>query len=195
MAHAKQVYKYRSLISYVQGMGGIRTHAGADSARSRAHIYHNQRVYTIHAPTSAPALLHILNLIEWYNLSEKSGTGLNMHWLVKPLKCERKFNNLSDTSLLSRSKVAFVYVILNYIQIQTWTANQATEYGRVHYRPLPREVDAGGAGSSRMASLTPSETGDTTLEVLSLFMPHFGNADGQHFKNERYYCCLLIVGE
>ncbi|KAL4074053.1 hypothetical protein J3A83DRAFT_2663663 [Scleroderma citrinum] len=120
MAHAKQVYKYRSLMyvfeghyylrnsSYVQGMGGIRTHAGADSARSRAHIYHNQRVYTIHAPTSAPALLHILNLIEWYNLSEKSGTGLNMHWLVKPLKCERKFNNLSDTSLLSRSKVAFV---------------------------------------------------------------------------------------
>jgi len=46
--------------------------------------YRGRRVYTSHAPTSGPVLLHMLNLAEMYELNEMNG--LNVHRLVEIMK-------------------------------------------------------------------------------------------------------------
>ena len=60
--------------------------------------YLSRKVYTTHAPTSGPVLLHMLNIMEHYDLSEGM-TGLNVHRLVEAIKCN-----------ISRS-VAVIYVL------------------------------------------------------------------------------------
>jgi gamma-glutamyltranspeptidase/glutathione hydrolase/leukotriene-C4 hydrolase len=47
-----------------------------------------RRIYTTHAPTSGPVLLHILNLLEGYNLIKDGPAPLNIHRLVEALKCK-----------------------------------------------------------------------------------------------------------
>ena len=49
--------------------------------------YLSRKVYTTHAPTSGPVLLHMLNIMEHYDLSEEGMTGLNVHRLVEAMKC------------------------------------------------------------------------------------------------------------
>lgn len=46
--------------------------------------YRGRKVYTTHAPTSGPVLLHMLNLVENYDFLEKNA--LNVHRLVEVLK-------------------------------------------------------------------------------------------------------------
>ena len=48
--------------------------------------YLSRNVYTTHAPSSGPVLLHMLNIMEHYNL-EEGMTGLNIHRLVEAIKC------------------------------------------------------------------------------------------------------------
>lgn len=48
----------------------------------------NRRVYTTGAPTSGPVLLHMLNLLEKYDLEREGRTGLNMHRFVEVMKCK-----------------------------------------------------------------------------------------------------------
>lgn len=48
--------------------------------------YLSRKVYTTHAPTSGPVLLHMLNIMEHYDLSEGM-TDLNVHRLVEAIKC------------------------------------------------------------------------------------------------------------
>jgi len=47
----------------------------------------SRKVYTTHAPTSGPVLLHMLKIMEHYDLSEEGMTGLNVHRLVEAIKC------------------------------------------------------------------------------------------------------------
>ena len=49
--------------------------------------YLSRKVYTTHAPSSGPVLLHMLNVMEHYDLSEEGMTGLNVHRLVEAIKC------------------------------------------------------------------------------------------------------------
>ena len=50
--------------------------------------YRGRRVYTTHAPTSGPVLLHMLNLIEHYDEFIPMGrTGLNVHREVEAMRC------------------------------------------------------------------------------------------------------------
>lgn len=53
--------------------------------------YRGRKVYTSHAPTSGPVLLHMLNLLEQYDLTGEGRTALNTHRLVEVLKCECTF--------------------------------------------------------------------------------------------------------
>lgn len=53
--------------------------------------YRGRKVYTPHAPTSGPVLLHMLNLFERYDLAGEGRTGLNTHRLVEIIKCECTF--------------------------------------------------------------------------------------------------------
>ncbi len=54
--------------------------------------YRGRKVYTTHAPTSGPVLLHMLNLLEQYEDFVKEGrTSLNMHRVIEIMKCTRYF--------------------------------------------------------------------------------------------------------
>lgn len=46
--------------------------------------YRGRRIYTTQAPTSGPALLHMLNLMEKYDLKERNG--LNVHRMIEAMK-------------------------------------------------------------------------------------------------------------
>jgi gamma-glutamyltranspeptidase/glutathione hydrolase/leukotriene-C4 hydrolase len=52
--------------------------------------YRGKKVYTSHAPTSGPAFLHMLNLMEKFgNASLEEGrTSLNAHRTIEVMKCE-----------------------------------------------------------------------------------------------------------
>jgi hypothetical protein len=51
--------------------------------------YRNRTVYTTHAPTSGPVVLHILNLLENYDLPREGRTPLNIHRVIEAMKCKR----------------------------------------------------------------------------------------------------------
>ncbi|KAF8798738.1 gamma-glutamyltranspeptidase [Phlegmacium glaucopus] len=70
--------------------------------RALEGTYRGRKVYTTHAPTSGPVLLHMLNLVENYDFEEKNA--LNVHRLVEALKfgfaartrvCDPRYNNSS----------------------------------------------------------------------------------------------------
>jgi gamma-glutamyltranspeptidase/glutathione hydrolase/leukotriene-C4 hydrolase len=53
-----------------------------------AGTYRNRHVYTTQAPTSGPIVLHILNLLENYDLPGEGRTALNIHRLIEAMKCK-----------------------------------------------------------------------------------------------------------
>ncbi len=57
-------------------------------ARAVEGSYRGRKVYTTHAPTSGPVLLHILNILEAFDLVGEGRTGTNVHRFVEALKCE-----------------------------------------------------------------------------------------------------------
>lgn len=82
----------------VHQAGGILTHADLKHydvrvERSLEGTYRGRRVYTSNAPTSGPVLLHMLNLMEHYDLIEEGRTELNLHRMVEAIKCKHCFGN------------------------------------------------------------------------------------------------------
>lgn len=80
-----------SIIRKIQATGGIMTNEDLENYtvkvdRALQGTYHDKKVYTSHAPTSGPVLLHILNLLERYDLIGEGRTGLNIHRFVEALK-------------------------------------------------------------------------------------------------------------
>ncbi|KAI0087996.1 gamma-glutamyltranspeptidase [Irpex rosettiformis] len=81
-----------SLVAKVQEAGGIMTLQ--DFADYKAKVepalegsYRGKRVYTTHAPTSGPALLHMLNLLEQFeDFVEEGRSSLNMHRVIEIMK-------------------------------------------------------------------------------------------------------------
>lgn len=75
----------------VRETGGILTHEDLENYTviiqpALQGTYLSRKVYTTHAPTSGPVLLHMLNIMEHYDLSDGM-TGLNVHRLVEAIKC------------------------------------------------------------------------------------------------------------
>ena len=82
-----------ALLEKVQLTGGILT--ASDFAAYEPIVmpalkgsYKNRTVYTSHAPTSGPVLLHMLNLLESFNDEDDTNEGLRLHRFVETLKCE-----------------------------------------------------------------------------------------------------------
>ena len=80
-----------AIVNKVQETGGIITHGDLKSYSVNVQpalqgTYLSRKVYTTHAPTSGPVLLHMLNIMEHYDLS-KGMTDLNVHRLVEAIKC------------------------------------------------------------------------------------------------------------
>ncbi|ESK85216.1 hypothetical protein Moror_11399 [Moniliophthora roreri MCA 2997] len=78
-----------SLIRKIQATGGIMTHKDfedytVDVYPSLQGSYLGKKIYVPGAPTSGPVLLHMLNVLEHYDFSKRSG--VNTHRLVEALK-------------------------------------------------------------------------------------------------------------
>ncbi|KAF7361903.1 hypothetical protein MVEN_00534900 [Mycena venus] len=94
-----------SLVKKIRETGGVLSHADLESyrvrvARALQGTYRGRKVYTSHAPTSGPVLLHMLNLMEKFPMTAR--TPLNVHRAVEALKfgfaartkiCDPAFNN------------------------------------------------------------------------------------------------------
>ena len=77
----------------IRKAGGIITLQ--DMANYKANVqpavtgtYKNRTIYTTDAPTSGPVLIHLLNVLEQYDLEGEGRTELNTHRFVEALKCE-----------------------------------------------------------------------------------------------------------
>lgn len=80
-----------SIVRKVRSTGGIITHADLANykvkvGRALEGTYRGMHVYTTHAPTSGPVLLHMLNLLENFDLVAEGWTGLNVHRIVEAIK-------------------------------------------------------------------------------------------------------------
>lgn len=63
--------------------------------------YRNRTVYTTHAPASGPVVLHMLNLLENYDLPGEGRTPLNIHRLIEAMKCKSVRQSVLFTFLLT----------------------------------------------------------------------------------------------
>lgn len=75
----------------IRETGGILTHEDLENYSvivrpALQGTYLSRKVYTTHAPSSGPVLLHMLNMMEHYDLSDGM-TGPNVHRLVEIIKC------------------------------------------------------------------------------------------------------------
>jgi gamma-glutamyltranspeptidase len=82
-----------AIIRKIRAEGGIMTHGDlvnykVNVSRALEGTYRDLKVYTTHAPTSGPVLLHMLNLLEKYDLPTEGRTEVNVHRLVEAMKCE-----------------------------------------------------------------------------------------------------------
>ena len=82
-----------AIITKIRAEGGIMTHE--DLINYKVNVtsalegtYRGLKVYTSHAPTSGPVLLHMLNLLEYYDLPAEGRTEVNVHRLVEAMKCK-----------------------------------------------------------------------------------------------------------
>jgi gamma-glutamyltranspeptidase/glutathione hydrolase/leukotriene-C4 hydrolase len=96
-----------AIISKIRAEDGIMTQddlANYEVKVSRAleGTYRGQKIYTTHAPTSGPVLLHMLNLMEKYDLPAEGRTDVNVHRLIEATKfgfaartriCDPAFND------------------------------------------------------------------------------------------------------
>ncbi len=82
-----------SLIKKIQSTGGIMTQKDFASYSVIVEpalngTFMGRKVYTTHAPASGPVLLHMLNMLEQYDLTDEGRTGLNTHRIVEVMKCK-----------------------------------------------------------------------------------------------------------
>jgi gamma-glutamyltranspeptidase/glutathione hydrolase/leukotriene-C4 hydrolase len=87
-----------AIISKIRAEGGIMTHEDlinykVNVSRALEGTYRGLKVYTSHAPTSGPVLLHMLNLLEKYDLPTEGRTEVNVHRLVEAMKCKPTGNS------------------------------------------------------------------------------------------------------
>lgn len=81
-----------ALLDKIQITGGILTAADFTGYTPIVQpalkgLYRNRTVYTSHAPTSGPALLLMLNLLERFDPKD-TDEGLKLHRFVETVKCE-----------------------------------------------------------------------------------------------------------
>lgn len=82
-----------SSIATIKATGGRMTHADLESYKAIVQpavkgTYHNRTIYTTHAPSAGPVLIHLLNVLEKYNFPQGERDGLSTHRFIEALKCE-----------------------------------------------------------------------------------------------------------
>lgn len=69
------------------------THADLESYKAITQpalkgTYHNRTIYTTHAPSAGPVLIHLLNVLEKYDFHKGERDGLSTHRFIEALKCK-----------------------------------------------------------------------------------------------------------
>ncbi|EIW83028.1 gamma-glutamyltranspeptidase [Coniophora puteana RWD-64-598 SS2] len=87
-----------SIVRAARKAGGILTNADMEKYSVRVNnalrgTYNGKVIYTTHAPTSGPALLHMFNLLEHYDLAGEGRTALNLHRILEAMKCITKIGD------------------------------------------------------------------------------------------------------
>ena len=83
-----------AIVAKVKETGGILSHQDLEDyqvqvKRALQGTYRGRKVYTPHAPTSGPVLIHMLNLMEHYDhLPEEGRSLLNVHRFIEAMKCK-----------------------------------------------------------------------------------------------------------
>ncbi len=91
-----------SILARIRDTGGIMTQDDLSNFEVKVQpalegTYRGRKIYTTHAPTSGPVLLHMLNLLEKYEDFAADGrTSLNVHRLIEIIKCKYKYNVFSE---------------------------------------------------------------------------------------------------
>lgn len=86
------------MVQRIEETGGVISKEDLESytvhtQKALAGTFNGKRVYTSRAPTSGPVLLHILNILEHYNLKAEGRSGLNVHRFIEALKCTHFYCN------------------------------------------------------------------------------------------------------
>ncbi|KAG8959826.1 hypothetical protein FRC00_001207 [Tulasnella sp. 408] len=89
--YSRDSWVAKAIIEKTQREGGILTFDDLEKyevkiERALEGTYRGKKVYTTGAPTSGPALLHMLNLLERYDLTSKAQASVNVHRLVETMK-------------------------------------------------------------------------------------------------------------
>lgn len=83
-----------AIVDKVKATGGILTREDLENYEVDVELalegsYRGRKIYTPHAPTSGPVLIHMLNLMEHFpDLIEDGRTVLNVHRVIEAMKCE-----------------------------------------------------------------------------------------------------------
>ncbi|CEI93379.1 Putative Gamma-glutamyltransferase [Rhizopus microsporus] len=100
----------QTIVNATQAAGGILTMEDMRNYKplirpTISTSYHGKKVVTCSAPTSGPALLSVLNIIEAYNFQKDGPTALNIHRLVEALKFGYAFRTeLGDPDFIHNQK-------------------------------------------------------------------------------------------
>lgn len=82
-----------AILRKIRATGGIMTQEDLDAYEVKVEpalrgAYRGKTLYTTHAPTSGPVLLHMLNLVEMFDgFVEDGRTPENVHRMVEVMKC------------------------------------------------------------------------------------------------------------
>ena len=83
-----------AIVEKIKATGGILSHEDLENYEvvvqpALQGSYRGRKIYTPHAPTSGPVLIHMLNLMEHYpDLVQDGPTLLNVHRSIEAMKCE-----------------------------------------------------------------------------------------------------------
>ena len=83
-----------AIVEKIKATGGILSHEDLENYEvvvqpALQGLYRGRKIYTPHAPTSGPVLIHMLNLMEHYpDLVQVGPTLLNVHRSIEAMKCE-----------------------------------------------------------------------------------------------------------
>ncbi|KAG6810980.1 hypothetical protein H0H92_009563 [Tricholoma furcatifolium] len=120
-----------ALVRKIQSTGGILSHADLRNYTVKVQpalegTYRGKKIYTTHAPTSGPVLIHMLNLLEHYDVKERNV--LSIHRLVEILKfgfasrtkiCDPDFNNNTARMALIPTKEFAKSILTNITDDRT----------------------------------------------------------------------------
>ncbi|KAI7890522.1 gamma-glutamyltransferase [Mucor mucedo] len=139
-----------TIVNATQAAGGILTLE--DMANYRALVrptistyYHGRRVTTTAGPTSGPALLSVLNIIEPYFFNTTGPTGLNIHRFIEAVKYGFSFRTeIGDPEFIENSERMDEIISKEWADLVRKNISDDTTHDPLYYEPKYENNDPHG---------------------------------------------------